>query len=78
MVTQNRKTSGGVPCRIGRMLHDEINKIKGAKLTNGTAKSSYNLSMEKITNLIVKHKMWAQIASHIIEANEEEVNRYGT
>jgi hypothetical protein len=70
------KNNGGVPARIGKRFHEEIEKIKDARLKNG--KSKERPSTEKITNLIVRHKeSWKYISNDIINAEEEDVNRYG-
>ena len=49
--------------------------IKDKRLRNG--KSKDRVSTEKITNLIVRHSSWEQISNKIIEADEEEVNKFG-
>ena len=69
------KKSGGVPSRMGERFYKEVELIKDKRLRNG--KSKERLATEKITNLIVRHKLWPEIAKEIIEADEEEVKRYG-
>ena len=69
------KTNGGVTSRMGERFYKEVELIKDKRLRNG--KSKERLSTEKITNLIVRHKLWPEIAKEIIEADEEEVKRYG-
>ena len=63
------------PSRIGKNFHEEVEKIKDAKLRNGSARE--RLSTEKITNLITKHNRWKEIASHIVQASAQEVSEYG-
>ena len=69
------KKNGGVPSRIGERFYKQIESIKDKRLRNG--KSKDRVATEKITNLIVRHKLWPQIAEEIIGANEEEVKKYG-
>lgn len=69
------KKNGGVPSRMGKKFYDAIEKIKDLRLRSG--KSHDRVSTEKITNLIARHKNWAEMAAHIAEAPEEEVNQYG-
>ncbi len=73
---QNKiKRNGGVQSRMGERFYKEVELIKDKRLRNG--KSKERVSTEKITNLIVRHKLWPEIAEEIIEANEEEVKEYG-
>ena len=69
------KKNGGIMSRIGERFYKEIERIKDARLKNG--KSKDRVATEKITNLIVRHKLWPDIANEIIEADEKEVNKYG-
>ena len=69
------KANGGVPSRMGVRFYKEIELIKDKRLRNG--KSKDRISTEKVTNLIVRHTSWPEIAQKIIEADEEEVNEYG-
>ncbi len=69
------KKNGGVMSRIGERFYKEVERIKDARLKNG--KSKDRVATEKITNLIVRHKLWPDIANEIIEADEKEVNKYG-
>ncbi len=69
------KKNGGVMSRIGERFYKEIERIKDARLKNG--KSKDRVATEKITNLIVRHSLWKDIANEIIEADEKEVNKYG-
>ena len=69
------KKNGGVMSRIGERFYKEVERIKDERLKNG--KSRDRVATEKITNLIVRHKIWGDIANEIIEADEEEVNKYG-
>ncbi|HEC66147.1 MAG TPA: hypothetical protein ENI23_12710 [bacterium] len=75
MPKQHTQKNGGLPSKIGKKFHEAIERIKDAKLRNGTLK--HRLSTEKLTNLIIRHNDWEKIVSHIIAASEEEVNRYG-
>ena len=74
MVDKTKK-KGGVQSRIGERFYEEVERIKNKRLKNG--KSKDRVATEKITNLIVRHKLWPEIAKEIIEIDEEEVNRYG-
>ena len=67
--------NGGVQSRMGIRFYKEIELIKDKRLRNG--KSKERVATEKITNLIVRHKLWPEIAREIIEANEDEVKKYG-
>ncbi len=69
------KKNGGVMSRIGERFYKEVERIKDARLKNG--KSKDRVATEKITNLIVRHKLWPDIAKEMIEINKEEVERYG-
>ena len=69
------KKIGGVMSRIGERFYKEVESIKDKRLLNG--KSKERTATEKVTNLIVRHKLWPDIAKEIIEADEEEVKRYG-
>ena len=69
------KKNGGVSSRIGVRFYKEVEAIKDKRLRNG--KSKDRVATEKVTNLIVRHKLWPEIAKEIIEADEEEVKRYG-
>ena len=75
MRTAKDKKNGGLPARLGKRFHEEVEKIRDAKLRNGTSKE--RVSTEKITNLIIRHKNWKGISAHIIEASMEEVDHYG-
>lgn len=67
--------NGGVPSRIGIRLYNEVEDIKDKRLRNG--KSKERVATEKITNLITRHKLWPEIKQEIIDADEEEVTKYG-
>ncbi len=75
MVMGKTKKNGGLPARVGEKFHEEIEKIKDLKLSNGTARD--RITTEKITNLITRHKYWKEIVSHLVEADQEEVDTYG-
>ena len=69
------KKTGGVPSRMGERFYKEVELIKDKRLRNG--KSKERLATEKITNLIVRHSSWPDIAKKIIEADEKEIKEYG-
>ena len=69
------KKNGGVQSRIGIRFYKEIELIKDKRLRIG--KSKERVATEKITNLIVRHSSWPEIAKKLIEADEEEVTKYG-
>lgn len=71
------KKNGGKASRIGEKFHKAIEKIKDMKIENKTSKSRDRVSTEKITNLIIRHKYWPEILKNIVDAPEEEVQRYG-
>ena len=75
MVRIKSKRNGGVQSRMGERFYKEIERIKDKRLRNG--KSKERVSTEKITNLIVRHSSWSEIADKIIEADEKEVNEHG-
>lgn len=64
---------GGVPARLGKKFHKEIEDIKKARLLNNN--SDKLLSTEKITDVIVRHKLWSQISKDMIEEPEETFNK---
>lgn len=67
------KTKGGVPARLGKKFHEEIEQIKKSRLFNNN--SDKLLSTEKITDVIVRHKLWPQISKDMIEEPEETFNK---
>ena len=67
--------NGGVSSRVGEKFYKEITLIIDKRLLNG--KSKDRVAVEKITNLIIRHNLWKEIAKKIIEADEEEVNKFG-
>ena len=73
--TQKSEKINGKPSRIGIRFHEEIEKIKDARIKNG--KSKDRVSIEKITNLITRHKLWKDISKDIIKIQEKEVEQYG-
>jgi len=75
MGTGKNKKNGGLPSKIGKKFHEEVERIKDARLKNGLSRD--RVSTQKITNLIVRHNKWKEIFSHIVLAPEEEVNEYG-
>lgn len=75
-MSPEKNNNGAIQSRLGRKFHEEIEKIKDARLRSG--KSKDRPSTEKITNMVVRHKdSWGDIAKDIIEASEEELNKYG-
>lgn len=62
--------------RVGTKFFEKVEKIKDARLRNG--KSRDRVSSEKITNLIIKHKLWPEVEKDIINATKEEVEEHGT
>ncbi len=74
MPARNKKNSH-VHSKVGIRFYEEVNKIIDQRLKDGISKD--RVSIEKITNLIVRHKMWKDICLDIIAAPEEEVNQYG-
>ncbi len=75
MPPERVKKNGGITSRMGERFHKEIETIKDKRLRNG--KSKERVATEKITNLIVRHTSWPDIAQTIIEADEQEVNKFG-
>lgn len=76
MAKETSGKSSAIQSRIGGKFHKEITKIQDARLRNG--KSKDRISMEKITNMIVRHKeSWEKISKDIIEAETGEINNYG-
>lgn len=71
------KKNGGRMSRIGEKFHKAIEEIRDEKIKNKTSKSRDRVSTEKITNLIIRHKHWLDISKDIVDAPEEEVQRYG-
>lgn len=71
------KKNGGKISRIGEKFHKAIEKIRDMKIENKTSKSRDRISTEKITNLIIRHKYWPEISKNIVDAPEEEVEKYG-
>ncbi len=69
------KTNGGITSRMGERFHREIERIKDQRLRNG--KSKDRISTEKITNCIVRHDSWGDIAEKLIQSEEEELNEFG-
>ena len=65
----------GKQSRIGERFYKEIGLIKDKRLRKGIDKD--RISTKIITNLIVRHSSWSEIAKKIIEADEQEVNEYG-
>ena len=68
-------TNGGVMTRVGKKFHIEIESMKILRIKKDKSKSF--LSTEKITNLIIRHKLWAQIKEDVANLNKDEVEQYG-
>ena len=63
--------------RLGKKFLERINVIKIERIKSGSDMFEKPISVEKITNLIVRHKGWNEIELEIISANEEEVRKFG-
>lgn len=61
----------GKMARIGIRFHGEVKDINKKRILKG--KSEDKISIEKISNLIVKHKDFNQIKKEIIELDEEVI-----
>jgi len=70
-----KTSNGGLQARIGSRFKAAIDEIIDKRLQNG--KSKDRVSIEKITHMIVRHKLWKDISQDIIIATEEDINRYG-
>ena len=75
MATEKNKNCYGISSRMGLKFHKEIEAIQYDRLKKG--KSKDRVSIVKITNLIVRHKIWKEIKENIVSASEEEINQYG-
>lgn len=71
----DKKKNGGIPARIGKKFSEEIGVIQDARLRNG--KSKDRVSLEKISNLIVRHTLWDKIKVDLINATAKEVEDHG-
>ena len=68
------KTKGGRPARIGNKFHAEIERVQLERIKRG--KSKDKVSVEKLTNLMVRHKeAWGIITNDLITLKEEEIER---
>jgi hypothetical protein len=67
--------NGGRQVRVGIKFHEFMEKIQLQRIVEGTSKDK--VSMEKITNMIIKHNFWKAIYQDIVHAKEEEINNYG-
>lgn len=70
-----RSKSGGFMARIGERFREEMEEIKKERLVRG--KSKEKMGTSKITNLITRHKLWNNIKTDLINADEKEVEKYG-
>lgn len=71
----NKKQNGGKPARIGLRFDKEIEDIKVERINKRIDKEK--ISTEKISNLIVRNKLWPEIKKAIVTATKEEVEEYG-
>lgn len=67
------ETNGGVPARIGKKFHTEIERIKKERIIKGKLKDI--ISTEKLTELIIRHKDWEKVSKDLIELSEEELKK---
>lgn len=66
--------NGGFPTRVGGKFHKELMKIQGERLIKHGNKGK--LSLEQITNLIVRHKdCWKIIFDDIIKITPGEFEK---
>lgn len=65
----------GKQSRIGEKFYKEVETIKDKRLRMGKDKD--RMSTKIITNLIIRHNLWRNIAEKIIRADKEEVKEYG-
>lgn len=70
-----KSKNGGIMARIGEKFHEEMEDIKNKRLRNG--KSLDRDSTSKITNLMIRHKLWNDIKADLIIADAGEIKRYG-
>ena len=71
MTEKNGNTRGGLPARIGVKFHSEMERIKRERIKS--EKSEEKISTEKISNIIIRHKLWPQIAKDLINEEEEKL-----
>lgn len=71
MKSTNGNTKGGLPARIGIKFHSEMERIRRAKKDNGTSRNE--ISTEKVSNIIIRHKAWPEIVEDIIETDESKL-----
>ncbi len=64
-----RGNNGGKMTRIGERLHKEITRIMEEREKN----KMYPISIEKITDLIVRHDEWPNVSEDILKIKEEEI-----
>lgn len=69
------KKNGGKQARVGVRFHEAIEEIVDLRLKAGTSKD--RVSVEKITNMIIKHKFWKSLSQDLVNAKAEEINHYG-
>lgn len=66
--------NGGCLTRVGQKLHGELMRITEERLKKHGLKG--RMSLEQITNLIVRHKEgWIKIADDIINITPEEFEK---
>lgn len=72
---ETKSKNGGKPAKIGCKFHQELKEIRGERIKKG--KSEELSSTSKMTNLITRHALWNSIKKDLINADDEEVQRYG-
>lgn len=71
----SRTKNGGISSRMGENFYEQIEKIKDGRLKNG--KSKDRISTVRITNMIIRHKLWANISGDIVNADQKEIDQFG-
>lgn len=61
---------GDHPTRVGLNFINEINEIQKQRLDLGVDKKKK--SVRRLTNLLVRHKLWPKIKEEMIEVDLEE------
>lgn len=64
----------GKHCRIGEKFHEDLIRILDERAKKGGIRVI--VSMEKLTNLMTRHKLWGEIVNDLMKVNEEEVKEY--
>lgn len=63
-------------CRLGEKFLKRIDEIKIERVKLKKDPVNKPLSIEKITNLVVRHSAWPDIEEKIIKATKEEVESF--